>query len=304
MNELLVRSDERQLKLTNIDKVLWPDEGLTKGDLIRYYTAVADRLLPHLKGRPLTLTRYPNGITGTMFYQKNLPAHAPDWLPTYTIGDPPVRFLLAEEPATLVWLANLATIEIHPWMSTVDHPNNPDYAVIDLDPAEGTTWDDVVQIAELVRVLLRELGLEGFPKLSGASGIHIFVPLAAQYTFAQTSAFVGFLGQLLARAYPEKATTERSVNKRYGKVYIDHLQNLPGKTIVAPYVPRPIPGAPVSVPVAWDELKEVSPRQFRLDQPQMMLQRPREFDTMYNLRQSLDAVLPLVHWSCQLDLDK
>jgi bifunctional non-homologous end joining protein LigD len=293
VSELLLKIDDRHLKITNIDKILWPGDGITKGDLIRYYTAVADRLLPHLKGRPLTLTRYPEGISGTMFYQKNIPSHAPGWLSTYTVGNPPVRFLLAEEPATLIWLANMATIEIHPWMSTVEHPDNPDYAVIDLDPAEGTTWSDVVKTAELVRVLLDELGLDGFPKLSGASGIHIFVPLAARYSYAQTSGFVAFLGELLARVYPEKVTTERSVRKRYGKVYVDHLQNLPGKTIVAPYVPRPIAGAPVSVPITWAELKEVTPRQFRIDQPQLILQRPTEFDTIYDLRQSLDAVIPL-----------
>ncbi|MGI6609258.1 MAG: non-homologous end-joining DNA ligase [Limnochordia bacterium] len=299
MTRYPVKVGERHLELSNLDKVLWPDKGITKGDLIHYYASVAERLLPHLRRRPLTLTRYPDGITGDMFYQKDTPLHAPDWLPTYAVASSipgrMVRYLLAEEAAALVWLANQATIEIHPWMSTVEHPAYPDYAVIDLDPAEGATWADVVEIARLVRVLLERLDLVGFPKLSGATGIHIYVPLAARYSFAQTSQFVGFLGRLLVKAYPEKATNERLVQCRNGRVYIDHLQNLPGKTIVAPYVPRPVAGAPVSVPVSWAELGEVTPEQFSVDQPQLILKRPKDHDAMYSLQQSLDAVLPLLN---------
>lgn len=299
MSKHPVKIGERHLELSNLDKVLWPDDGITKGDLIHYYALVAERLLPHLKGRPLTLTRYPNGITGGMFYQKNTPSHAPDWLPTYAHASTDVErtanYLLADEPAALVWLANLATIEIHPWMSTVEHPSYPDYAVIDLDPAEGATWADVIEIAGLVRVLLEQLGLIGFPKLSGATGIHIYVPLAARYSFAQTSQFVAFLGKLLVKAHPDKATNERLVRLRDGKVYIDHLQNLPEKTIVAPYVPRPLAGAPVSVPVHWAELGDITPGEFSVSHPQHILQRPKDFDAMYGLKQSLDAVLPLLN---------
>lgn len=293
-----VRIDERDLELSNLDKVLWPDVGITKGDLIRYYATVAGRLLPHLAGRPLTLTRYPDGITGSMFYQKDTPDYAPDWLTTHTVSsissERQIRYALAEEPAALVWLANQGAIELHPWMSTVDRPDCPDYAVIDLDPAEGATWADVAEVATLMKVALEKLGLVGFPKLSGASGIHIYVPLASRYTFKQTSEFVAYLGRLLVQVYPEKVTSERSVKKRGSKVYVDHLQNLPGKTIVAPYVPRPIAGAPVSVPIEWSELGLVTPQQFTLCHFDTVLRRPTEFDTMYHLQQSLDHILPLL----------
>jgi bifunctional non-homologous end joining protein LigD len=292
-----VRVGTRTVEVTNLDKPMWPEEGITKGDLIRHYAAVAERLLPHLTGRPLTLTRYPDGVHGGMFYQKDTPHHAPDWIPTYPVWSEDsgrvIHYLLAEEPATLVWLANQAAIEIHPWMSRVERPAHPDYAVIDLDPAPGAALADAVEIAALVRVLLERLDLAGFPKLSGASGVHIYVPLAPRYTYQETSRFVGYLGELIVQAYPEKATNERLVRRRAGKVYIDHLQNLPGKTIVAPYVPRPRPGAPVSVPVTWDELGRVTPAQFHLRNTAAILNRPRDFDNMYRLRQSLDHVLRL-----------
>jgi bifunctional non-homologous end joining protein LigD len=297
VTEQVVVVDERRLKLTNLDRVLWPDVGITKGDLIRYHASVAERLLPHLRGRPLTLARFPRGITGDMFYQKNTPSHAPDWLPTHTVTSPDgqseTKYLLAEEPAALLWLANLAAIEIHPWLSTVAHPASPTCAIVDVDPAPKTPWNHVVEMAELIRLLLAELKLIGFPKLSGATGIHIYIPLAPGYSFAQTSGFVGFLGEMLVKARPEKATNERLVRNRQGKIYIDHLQNLPGKTIVAPYIPRPIPGAPVSAPVTWSELREVTPDQFTLKNPRAVLQRPPDFDSMYDLEQSLDHVLPL-----------
>ena len=176
----------RQLELSNLDKELWPGEGVTKADLISYYVAVAERLLPHLAGRPLTLTRYPHGIAGDMFYQKDTPDYAPDWLPTYTVHSEDtnrnIRYMLAQEPAALAWLANQAVIEIHPWMSTIQHPEFPDYAVIDLDPSEGATFADAVEIAGLVHIILSKLGLVGFPKLSGATGIHIYVPLKPEYS--------------------------------------------------------------------------------------------------------------------------
>ncbi len=287
----------RQLELSNLSKELWPGEGITKADLVAYYLAVSARLLPHLSGRPLTFTRYPDGIAGGMFYQKDTPAYAPAWLPTFPVhsedADRDIRYLLAEEPAALAWLANQAVIEIHPWMSTTAHPDNPDYAVIDLDPAAGATFADAVEIAGLVKLLLDKMRLVGFPKLSGATGVHIYVPLAPRYTYRITSQFVGYLGELVVQAYPAKATNERLVRKRDGKVYVDHLQNLPGKTIVAPYVPRPRPGAPVSAPVAWQELARMQPDSFTLHKVQAVLDRPRDFDAMYSLKQSLDHILPL-----------
>lgn len=288
----------RKIELSKLDKLLWPEDGISKGDLCSFYASMAPRLLPHLHGRPLTLTRFPEGIHRSMFYQKDTPGYAPDWLTTYPVVSSEtgkqINYLLAEEPATLVWLANQAVIEIHPWMSPVSHPAYPDYAVIDLDPSEGSTLADAVEIASLVRVLLQRLHLDGYPKLSGATGIHIYVPLAPKYTYQQTSRFVGYLGKLIVHAYPEKATNERLVRNRRGRVYIDHLQNLPGKTIVAPYVPRPLPGAPVSVPVYWEELGHVTPLQWTVKNVPGILQRPTDFDLMYNQKQTIDHILPMI----------
>ncbi|HHW11040.1 MAG TPA: hypothetical protein GXX29_13830 [Firmicutes bacterium] len=292
----------KRLELSRLNKVLWPEAGLTKADLIAYYWQIAPRLLPHLYKRPLTLTRYPDGIEEGMFYQKDTPSYAPDWLKTYRVvsdDSREIRYLLAEDEATLVWLANQAAIELHPWMSTTDHPDYPSYAVVDLDPATGAEFGDVVEIAGLVRVLLQELGLKGYPKLSGASGIHIYIPLWPRYPYRLTSRFVGYLGELIVKAYPQKATNERLVAKRDGKVYIDHLQNLPGKTIVAPYVPRPLPHAPVSVPVEWEELivtgsgRGVQPHDFTLADIKVILARPPLFEQMYQAPQSLDKIMPL-----------
>ncbi|MGI6541884.1 MAG: non-homologous end-joining DNA ligase [Limnochordia bacterium] len=291
----VVRIGNRIVELTNLDRLLWPADGITKADLIAYYIGIAPRLLPHLKNRPLTLTRYPQGIEGHMFYQKNTPDYAPDWLLTYEAQssdtDKKIRYLLAEEPAALAWLANQGTIEVHPWMAPIDHPAHPDYAVVDLDPSPGASFKDVVTIAHLVRTLLQQWDLQGFPKLSGATGIHIYVPVIPHYTYRQTGEFVGYIGRLIEKAYPEKATTQRSVSRRGARVYVDHLQNRPGKTIVAPYVPRSLPGAPISLPVDWDELDDVTPGEWTIRALNRILARPAAFDTMYQVRQSLDHVL-------------
>lgn len=292
-----VRIGTRIVELTNLDKLLWPADGIAKADLIAYYINVAPRLLPHLKGRPLTLTRYPHGIEDNMFYQKDTPDYAPAWLTTFPVyssdSNKMIRYLLAEEPAALAWLANQGAIEIHPWMAPIDHPEYPDYAVVDLDPSPGATFKDTVTIAHLVHTLLQKWGLQGFPKLSGATGIHIYIPVIPRYTYQQTGLFVGYIGRLIERVYPEKATTQRIVNQRGPRVYIDHLQNRPGKTIVAPYVPRPLPGAPISMPVDWSELDQVTPAEWTLRDISRILERPSAFDAMYQVRQSLDHVLNL-----------
>ncbi|MDI3280871.1 MAG: non-homologous end-joining DNA ligase, partial [Bacillota bacterium] len=213
--------------------------------------------------RPLTVVRYPDGIAGESFYQKNLPEHAPPWIRTWTVlsleSGRPIRYPLCEDLPTLVWLANQAAVELHPWHSRIDRPHYPDWAVVDLDPAEGATYRDVIRVALAVKDLLNQLGLRGYPKTSGATGLHVYIPLQRLYTYRQVSRFVGHLGQVVAAALPEIATTERMVRRRTGKVYLDHLQNLPGKTIVAPYAVRPRPGAPVSTPLTWDEVPSLDP---------------------------------------------
>jgi bifunctional non-homologous end joining protein LigD len=256
----------RQLRLSNLGKILWPEDGYTKADLIGYYTQMAPFLLPYLKARPLVLTRYPDGIHGKWFYHKDTPNGTPEWIPTWPYESEEgrtIRFLRAEEPAALAFVANLGAIELHPWLSTCGAPDHPDWAVIDLDPAEGASFADVLTIGRLVRQLLAAVSVQGFPKLSGATGIHIYCPTGSAYTYAETAAFCEAIGRVLLHVYPQKVTLERVVARRQGKVYIDYLQNRRGQTITSVYGLRPQVGAPVSAPVTWEEI-EVGPPRFNI----------------------------------------
>lgn len=259
----------RLVRLTHPNKPLWPGDhpatrgGITKLELARYLVAVAPALLPHLEGRPLSLTRYPDGIHGKAFYQKRVPEQAPSWLERFPVRDEAggtIPYLVARSTADLVWLAQMAALEIHPWLSRTDAPDHPDRVVFDLDPDPPSGLEESRRVALVLRRGLEELGLQGYPKYSGASGIHVYLALVpGRYTYRVTAGFVEALGRLLSRLAPDRVTQERLVRRRTGRVYIDHLQNLKGKTIVAPYIPRPLPGAPVSTPVTWDELAAASP---------------------------------------------
>jgi len=250
---------DTQLQLTNLDKVFWP-EGLTKGDLIQYYADMAPVILPYLQDRPLVLKRYPDGITGEAFYQKECPAYAPDWIATAPIyhadSDKTINYILSNNAATMVWLANQGCIEVHAWLARAGHLEQPDIAVMDLDPAAGVTFKDVLAIARLVHQALQELHLSGYPKTSGATGLHIFIPLKPRWTFHQVTAALGYLARLVAGVYPQKTTTERSIPKRGQRVYLDYLQNVRGRSMAFPYSLRPLPGAPVSMPLTWEEVEQ------------------------------------------------
>lgn len=253
----------RTLTITNPTKLLWPEDAITKAELIEYYTQMAPYLLPYLRDRPLVLTRYPDGIHGKSFYHKDAPNGTPDWMRTWPFraeDDRILQFLVAQEPAALTFVANLGAIELHPWLSRCASPDNPDWAVIDLDPSEGCTFKEVVTLARLVRQILAAVRIEGFPKLSGATGIHIFCPCGPGYTYAETAAFCEAIGRVLLKVYPQKVTLERMVARRTGKIYVDYLQNRRGQTITAVYGVRPMPGAPVSAPVTWAEIEAGPPR--------------------------------------------
>jgi len=263
---LLVNVDGKQLKFTNLNKVFYPREGYTKRDVIRYYDAVAPLLLPHLKDRPLSLRRYPDGVEGESFFQKDARADFPSWLRTERIatedstkGRTSIRFVVADDRATLLYLANLACIDQNPWMSraipgdkhSLEHP---DFILIDLDP-QDSGYDRVVEAAQLVRQKLELLELEGYPKTTGGKGMHIYVPVEPIYTYEQTRAFAEILARWVADERPDLFTTPRPVARREkGKVYFDYLQNGYGKTISAPYVLRAHHGAPVATPLAWHEV--------------------------------------------------
>lgn len=294
-SDLIVEIDGYKVTLTNVDKVIWPEEGLTKKDLIKYYAEMADMILPHLRNRPLTVVRYPNGIQGESFFQKNAPKYTPEFVNTVEIAHKGkvINYIVPTNRATLVWLANQAAIELHPWLSTQNKPKFPNVIIFDLDPAEDSSFEDAREIALIIRQGLKELGLHGYPKLSGATGIHIYVPIVPKYSFQVTSRFVGFVGELLEKIYPQKVTQERLVKNRTGRVYIDHLQNLYGKTIVAPYSVRPLPGAPVSAPVTWEELETIEPGAFNITN---MTERVASIGDLFapvlHNRQSLDGILP------------
>ena len=261
--------DGRRLKFTNLDKVFYPDRGFTKRDLINFYDGVADLLVPYMKDRPLSLKRYPNGIQGDYFFQKAADESWPDWLriePVVTNAlEPPTHYVIGNDRATLLYLANLACIDQNPWMSRMGSQDNPDFILVDLDPVD-CAFDRIVEAALLMRGKLEAIGLEGYPKTTGGDGLHIYVPLEPVYSYHQVRTFAEILARLVAAERPDLFTTPRAVARREkGKVYFDYLQIGEGKTIAAPYVLRAYPGAPVATPLRWSEVRPgLSPLQFNL----------------------------------------
>ena len=266
----LLEAAGRELRLSNLSKLYWPDDGITKGDLLAYYWNVAELILPHLRDRPLTMKRMPDGLAGQPFYEKQVPAHAPDWLPTAAVpsddGTRVVEFVVVQDLASLLYVVNLGCIEMHPLHARAGSLDRPDYAFFDLDPFQPYTYEDVRTVAKLVKVVLDGLGLRGYPKTSGATGMQVFVPLDGTHTHADARELVERVGRLVVRAYPEKATMAWPLTERAGKVFIDHQMNRPGANIASAYSLRPLPGAPVSTPLDWEELDEdLEPGDFRID---------------------------------------
>lgn len=254
-------------RLTNIDKPFFPD-GYTKGDLVQYYAAVAPLLLPHLEGRALVLARFPDGADGRWFYEKQAPSHRPAWVPSVPLWSDQRReaidYVTAPDAGVLMWMANLGCIEVHPWLSRAETPDRPDFAVFDLDPAEGAGWKEVAATARLLEVALGRLGLAGHPKTSGATGLHVYVPLVAAYPYARVRRFVEAVGRLIVEAAPHLATMEWDIPKRTGRVFIDHNQNVAGKTMASVYSVRPRQGAPVSTPLLWEEVGGADPAAYTI----------------------------------------
>jgi bifunctional non-homologous end joining protein LigD len=257
----------RPLRITNPDKPFFPD-GYTKGDLIQYYASIAPVLLPHLADRAIVMARFPDGADGEFFYEKQAPSHKPDWMPTAPIHSEVrsgvIEFCTAPDRPSLMWFANMGCIEIHPWLSRTQTVGEPDFAIFDLDPAAGASWDQVVDTARHIKVALDNLGLRGYPKTSGATGIHIYVPLEPVHSYARVRRFVDTVGRLIVAADPGNVTMEWDIPARAGKVFIDHNQNVGGKTIASVYAVRPFPGAPVSTPLTWDEIEVMTPDLFTM----------------------------------------
>jgi len=265
--------DGRELRLSNLNKVFWPDEGYTKGDLIAYYLNVAHLIVPHLAGRPLTMKRMPDGIDGPHFYEKSAPSHVPDWIGRCKVLSEDAKtgvidYLTIEDAAGLLFVANLGCIEFHPLHSRCEDVEHPDYLFFDLDPFPPYTYEDVLAVARHIKVLLDQLGLAAFPKTSGATGLQIYVPVErGAYTYETVRAFVGACGRLIAKADPDRVTMAWKIADRAGKVFIDHNMNRSGANISAAYSLRPEPRAPVSTPLTWDEVFEggFEPQDFRID---------------------------------------
>jgi bifunctional non-homologous end joining protein LigD len=257
-----IRRGSRELTLSNVDKPFWPESGLTKGDLLSYYRDVAPVLVPHLRGRPFTMKRYPDGWQGKHFFQKDTPKHAPPWLRTArfpaTTREGETReidYALVDDELALLWVVNMGCIDMNAWSSRVDRPDRPDWVVFDLDPADDVGFREVVQVALLVKEALDLVALESYPKTSGSRGIHVLVPIARRHTYEQAREFASIVAGALARANPGLVTTEWARAKRRG-VLVDANQNGPGRTTASAYSVRPRAGAPVSTPLRWDEVTE------------------------------------------------
>lgn len=290
-----VRVGNRRLELSNLDKVLFPDDGITKGQVIDYYRAVAEFMLPHLRDRPLTLQRFPDGIGAEGFFQQQRAEHFPDWLRSVALerageGDAVEHVLCATE-ADLVYLANQAVITFHGWLSLADRPERPDRLVFDLDPS-GDDFGAVRTAAQRVAALLREVGLTPYPMTTGSRGLHVIAPLERSSDFDAVRDFARAMANHLAAEHPGELTVEQRKDKRGRRVYLDVLRNAYGQSTVAPYSLRGRPGAPVATPLDWDEVADsgLSPRGFNLNNLHRRLgQKPDPWQGMASRRACANA---------------
>jgi bifunctional non-homologous end joining protein LigD len=298
--ETEIRRGKRTLRLSNLDKVFFPESGITKGDLLAYYRDVAPVLVPHLKGRPFTMKRYPDGRAGDFFFQKDAPKHMPDWIDSRAFRATSresrqkrmITYPLVNDELALLWMVNMGCIDMNVWYSRVDKPERPDFVLFDLDPSPDVGFKEVVQVALLVGEVLDALGLEGSPKTSGSDGMHVLVPIQRRYTYADTREFAEIVARTLARTHRGLVTTEWSKEKRRG-VLIDANQNGEGKTIASVYSVRPREGAPVSTPLRWEEVDEgLDPFAFTMDVVLARIERDGDlFEPVLHGRQSIGKAL-------------
>jgi bifunctional non-homologous end joining protein LigD len=295
-----IKKGRRALRLSNLDKPFWPEEGITKGDLIAYYRDVAPVLVPHLRDRPFTMKRYPDGWQGKHFFQKDAPSHMPGWIRTFSYRSTSratrekrtLRYPLVNDELALLWMANMGCIDMNTWYSRVDKPSVPDFVLFDLDPSPDVGFPEVIQVALLIKEVLDTLGLTGFPKTSGADGLHVLVPIARRYSYDQTREFAEIVAGTLSRLHRGLVTTEWAKAKRRG-VLVDANQNGEGKTIASAYSVRPNAGAPVSTPLRWQEVTEdLEPGAFTME---VVLDRVRRdgdlFEGVLSTRQALGKAL-------------
>jgi bifunctional non-homologous end joining protein LigD len=299
-----IRSGKRLLRLSNLDKPFWPEEGITKGDLLAYYRQIAPVVLPHVRDRPFTMKRYPDGWKGGHFFQKDAPKHMPEWIPTrefeVSTRESPrrrrkIQVPLVNDELALLWMVNMACIDLNTWYSRLDRPERPDFVLFDLDPSPDVGFPEVVEVALLVRDMLEALDLVGYPKTSGADGMHVLVPIERRWTYDDTREFAEIVAGALARAHRGLVTTEWTKAKRRG-VLIDSNQNGEGKTIASVYSVRPKEGAPVSTPLRWEEVREgLNPGAFTMEAVQARVEREGDlYEGVLRDRQSLAKALRAV----------
>jgi bifunctional non-homologous end joining protein LigD len=282
----------RDVEVSNLDKVLFPEAGITKGDLIEYYIRMSPYILPYLTDRPFTMVPYPHGVTGKSFYQKQRPENAPDWMAGVQVPSEKrgyIDYCLVNDVPSLVFMANKACIEMHAWFSRTPELDNPDVAVFDLDPSGNTGFRDAVAAARMIKVVLDEYGLTAVPKTSGMSGLHIVIPIQPT-PFSEVQEFLKAVCRVVAKADPGRFTTERTVARRGNRVYLDAVQNARGKTIPAPYSVRPSPTATVSAPLTWEEVHDdgLCPEQFTMRNIEGRVKEMGDlFAPVYKLRQAL-----------------
>ena len=270
VDDCTVKVDGKAVRLTNLRKPFWAALGVTKGDLLRYYAAVAPALLPHVAGRAMVMKRYPNGADGECFFMKRAPSPRPEWIATCSIthaSGSTIAFPIVDDLASLLWLVNLGCIDLNPWYARCDEVDRPDYLHFDLDPVPDATFDDVRACAFTIRDALAELTMPAYPKTTGSKGIHVYVPIVRGPTQKAVWSFAKGLAFSLAKRYPRRMTAEYRIAKRpAGRVLVDYNQNAWGRTLASVYSPRPKPLATVSTPITWDELAGgASTEDFRID---------------------------------------
>lgn len=261
---------KKKAEITHPEKIYWPDEHITKGELIDYYRNIAPYILPYMKNRPLSLRRQPNGVKDEGFFQKDAGDSTPEWVKTVEIlaesTGKMVNYHIVNDVESLLYVANLGCIEMNPWNSTINKLDNPDYIVMDIDPSDKNTFDDVIDVALTIKELLDEMEAEGFCKTSGSSGMHVYIPFGKKYNYDQARDFAEMLAHLVTERLPKITTLERSLSKRRNdQIYVDYLQNRIGQTLACAYSARPKPGATVSAPLEWSEVAHgLSPKDFTI----------------------------------------
>lgn len=289
-----------QVPISNLEKIYWPETGLRKYDLIDYYLQVSEYILPFLKDRPQNLHRHPNGIKQAGFYQKDTAGIFPHWLETILIhsssGNKDIEYVMCQNEASLIYMANLGCIEINPWNSRKGNLLRPDYTVIDIDPSEKNTFSQVVEVAMVAKDILDKAKIRGYIKTSGSSGLHVYIPLGTQYSYEEARDFTKILCYLIMEELPDLTSMERNITKRKSKIYLDYLQNRKGQTLAAAYCARPKPGATVSAPLEWQEVKPgLDMRDFTIQtMPERIKNKPGLFkpvlDKGIDIEQALEAL--------------